>query len=64
MSISFEYKDIMEEVQEYMKSQEKEIGSGNEKKAPSGAIPSPWMFLPQAPKDSYNEVYPGILLGN
>lgn len=34
-------------------------------KAPNGAQPTFWMFvLPGGPKDHYNEVYPGIILGD
>ncbi|XP_052060722.1 dual specificity protein phosphatase 3-like isoform X1 [Mytilus californianus] len=36
-----------------------------EDKAPNGAQPTFWMFvLPGGPKDHYNEVYPGIFIGD
>ena len=34
-------------------------------KAPNGAQPTFWMFvLPGGPTEHYNEVYPGIVLGD
>lgn len=40
------------------------IDRGGSSKCPAGAVDSVWMTLMAAPNDHYNEVYPGILLGD
>ncbi|XP_048751881.2 dual specificity protein phosphatase 3-like [Ostrea edulis] len=54
---------MYDEIKNYLNSQ-KEKGGSTKKPALAGAQPSPWAFLPPVPKDNFNEVYPGILLGN
>ncbi|KAK3083125.1 hypothetical protein FSP39_014656 [Pinctada imbricata] len=56
--------EILREVNDFLKSQEKEVGSGSSKPAPFGAKPSVWMGLPPVPKDNFNEVFPNLFLGD
>ncbi|XP_061197765.1 dual specificity protein phosphatase 3-like [Saccostrea echinata] len=55
---------MYDEVKNYLNSRQNDCGGSTKKSPPAGAHPSPWAFLPPTPKDNFNEVYPGILLGN
>lgn len=49
-------------VREYLMNANDEGHGG---KTPFGAKPTFWMSqFPQVPKDSYNEVFPGIIIGD
>lgn len=50
------------EVKDYLVTKRKEMHDSRKK--PVGAQPSPWAFIPAEPRENFNEVYPGILLGN
>ena len=49
------------EVNDYLHGR---IREGPESKVPTGARSMPWMAYQAAPTDHYNEVYPGIVLGD
>lgn len=53
---------MYEEVKDYLNTKRQEVDKSLKK--PVGAQPSPWAFVPGEPKENFNEVYPGILLGN
>eukprot|EP00105_Crassostrea_gigas_P027978 XP_011449484.1 PREDICTED: dual specificity protein phosphatase 3 [Crassostrea gigas] len=53
---------MYEEVKDYLNTKRQEVDKSRKK--PVGAQPSPWAFVPGEPKENFNEVYPGILLGN
>ncbi|XP_062580889.1 dual specificity protein phosphatase 3-like [Saccostrea cucullata] len=55
---------MYDEVKNYLNRRRDDRGGSTQKSPPVGAQPSPWAFLPATPKDNFNEVFPGILLGN
>ena len=54
-------KEMFMEIRDYLNNV---FDKPKDKNVPAGAVRSVWMTLPPEPKNSYDEVYPNLILGN